>query len=133
MKLQHFVIAALVVATMSVGLTSFISTGLTEYGVSDNVDTAGMQKLEKMENATSITTKAKDRAANIESKSNFFNLPGVVKTGKLTFDALKLWNIFINTIVQILGLNHAARGWPAILATGTLGVTVSFIFVKRFF
>jgi len=133
MKLRNFVVAALAVATMSVGLTSFMSTGLEEYNVSDNVDTGGMQKLEKIENATSITTKAKDRAASVESKSNFFNLPGVVKTGKLTFDALKLWNIFINTIVQILGLHHAARGWPALLATGTLGVTVSFIFVKRFF
>ncbi|MFB6192651.1 MAG: hypothetical protein ABEK00_00195 [Candidatus Nanohaloarchaea archaeon] len=133
MKLRMVVISALLLASMSIGLTSFISTGLTEYGVQNNVDTSNMQKLQKIENATSMTQKAKRRAANVESKSNYFNLPGVIKTAKLTFDAVGLWNVFINIIVKIVGLNHAPANWPVLFATGSLGVSVAYIFVKRFF
>lgn len=133
MKLEMIVVSALLIATMSIGLTSFISTGLTEYDVQNNVDTSSMKNLQRLENATSITQKAKDRASNVESKSNYFNLPGVVKTAKLTFDAVGLWNLFINIIVQIIGLNHAPGNWPVLFATGSLGVSVAFIFVRRYF
>lgn len=133
MKLQSVVITSLLIATMSIGLTSFISTGLTEYGVQNNVDQSEFKKLQKLENATSIATKASERSSNVESKSNFFNLPGVVKTGKLTFEALGLWNHFFTVIMSVTGLNAAPAGWPALLITSVLGVMVSFIFVKRFF
>jgi len=134
MKLHMVVVSALLVATMSVGMTGFISTGLTQYNdTTSDVDVSGMEKLEKIENATSITQKAKERASNVESKSNFFNLPGVVKTAKLTFDAVGLWGMFLSTIVEILGLNNAPQNWPKLLALGSLSVTVTFIFIKRFF
>lgn len=133
MKLKDYVIGALLVATMTVGVTSFISTGLSEYGVQNNVNQQELDKLEKIENVTSITTKAKGRASNIESKSNFFNLPGVVKTGKLTFDALKLWDIFVGVIIDVTGLNNAAGNWPMIFLSATMSVSVAFIFVKRWF
>jgi len=133
MKLRMVVISALMIATMSVGMTQFISDGLSEYGTSSQVNQENFQKLQKLENATSITTKAQDRAENVESKSNFFNLPGVVKTAKLTFDSIGLWEQFLGIIAEILGLDAAPGNWPVLLATGTLGVSVSFIFVKRFF
>jgi len=133
MKLRMIVVSALLLASMSIGMTSFISTGLTEYGVQNNVDTSSMENLQKIENATSLTQKAKQRASNVESKSNYFNLPGVIKTAKLTFDAVGLWNTFINVIVKIIGLNHAPGNWPVLFATGSLGVSVAFIFIKRYF
>lgn len=133
MKLRMIVISALMVATMSIGLTSFIGDGLNEYDTSSQVNQDNLKQLQKLENATSITQKAQQRAANVESKSNFFNLPGVVKTAKLTFDAVGLWSIFLNIISKVLGLNAAPSNWPVLLATGTLGVSVSFIFVKRYF
>jgi len=133
MKLRMVVISALLVATMSVGITSFISDGLTEYGVSKNVDTESMERLEKIENATDITTKAQERASNVESKSNFFNLPGVFKTAKLTFDAVGLWDTFITIILDITGLDNAPGNWIGTLAVGTLTVSVTFILITRVF
>jgi len=134
MKLHMVVISALLVATMSLGMTSFISTGLSEYSdTTSDVDVSGMKKLDKIENATSITQKAKERASNVESKSNFFNLPGVVKTAKLTFDAVGLWGTFLQIIIEILGLNNAPGNWVKVLALGSLSVSVTFIFIKRYF
>jgi hypothetical protein len=132
-KLHMVVISALMVATMSIGLTSFMGTGMNQYDTSSKVNTTNMERLNRIENATSITQKAKNRAANVESKSNYFNLPGVVKTAKLTFDAVGLWNTFLVIIIEILGLNHAPSNWPLLLATGSLGVSVTFIFIKRYF
>jgi hypothetical protein len=133
MKLRTVVISALLVATMSAGITGFISDGLSEYGVQNNVDTGSLDKLEKIENATSITKKAQERASNVESKSNFFNLPGVFKTAKLTFDAVGLWDTFISIILSITGLNAAHGGWIGTLAIGALTVTVTFILITRVF
>lgn len=133
MRLQMVVISALLVATMSLGMTSFIGTGLNEYNNSGSVDTANMERLNKIQNATSITEKAKERASNVESKSNFFNLPGVVKTAKLTYDALGLWAVFIGVIMEVTGLNQAPGNWPLTLATGALSVSITFIFIKRYF
>jgi len=133
MKLRTVVISALLVATMSAGVTSFISDGLTEYGVENNVDTGELEKLEKIENATSITRKAQERASNVESKSNFFNLPGVFKTAKLTYESVGLWDVFIGIILNITGLNQAAGNWIGTLAIGSLTVSVTFILITRVF
>lgn len=133
MKLRNVVISALLIATMSVGMTQFISDGLSNYDTSSKVNQENFEKLEKLQNATDITTKASERASNVESKSNFFNLPGVVKTAKLTFDSVGLWEQFLGIIAEILGLDAAPGNWPVLLGTGTLGVSVAFIFVKRFF
>lgn len=133
MKLRMVVISALLVATMSLGVTSFIGDGLTEYGVSNNVDTASMERLEKIENATSITNKAQERASNVESKSNFFNLPGVFKTAKLTFDAVGLWDTFISIILDITGLNKAPGNWIGTFVLGSLSISVTFILITRVF
>lgn len=133
MKLKNIVISALAVVFMTVGLTSFIGTGLNEYNVSSNIDQTQFEQLEKIENATSISTQAGDKAANVESKSNYFNLPGVVKTGKLTFQALQLWDEFFTIIMDITGLDHAAQDWPLRLATSVMTVSVAFIFARRWF
>jgi len=128
-QLVKFVIGALLVATVSVGLTGFISEGLNTYSKSSNVDTDGLKKLERVSNATDLADKAQQRAENVNAKSDFFTLPGLVKTFKLAFDSIGLWDIFISTSLNILGLNKVS--WPAAFATGAVTIAIAFIFARR--
>lgn len=128
-QLRNFVIGALMIATVSVGLTGFISQGLNQYSQTSNVDTDGIEKLDKIGNATDIADRAQQRAENVEAKSQFFTLPGLVKTFKLAFDSIGVWDVFISTAVNLLGLNIV--NWPAAFATGAVTIAVAFIFARR--
>jgi len=129
MKPQTFVNSAILVATITVGITAFIGTGLTQYNVSENVDQSELEKLEKIENATSITNKAEENAQNIQGRQNFFTLPNVVSTLKLPFEAAGLWNVFIGTIFEITDLDLA--NWAQTLVLAVISSTVAFMIVRR--
>lgn len=129
MKPETFVNSAILVATITVGITAFIGTGLAEYNVDQNVDQSELEKLEKIENATSITQKAESNAQNIQGRQNFFTLPNVVSTLKLPFEAAGLWKVFIGTIFEITDLNLA--NWAQTLILAVISSSVAFMIVRR--
>lgn len=130
-QLYSYVIGALMIATLTVGLTGFISEGINVYGVNSNVQQGQLSKLKQMDNQTNLATKAKQRAENVNAKSNFFTLPGLIKTFKLAFQSIGLWDIFFTTSTNILGLQQATGNWLVVLASASIMVLIAFKFGGR--
>jgi len=128
-QLRYFVIGALLISTFSVGLTGFISDGLSLYNAESQVDTGKLDRLNQIDNSTQLADKAQTRAENVNAKSDFFTLPGLIKTLKLAFDSIALWDVFITESLALLGL--AKVSWLQALLSGAVVLTVSFMFAQR--
>jgi len=131
MKLQRWAYGGVFVKAIMIGLTGFITTGIAEYGVTDNVDSGEMQKLESIEDSTSIAQQAQERAEQAEARSNFFTLPNIVNLLRLPFEAIPLWEEFISVMLDVTGVNNAPQNWPMVLASSFLVITVAFKFARR--
>jgi len=135
MKISDWVVGAVTIAMLTIGVTGFISDGISVYQVSDNVDMGELEKLQTETNTqldnTNLADNARQRAENVESKSNFFTLPGLINTFKLGFQSIGIWDSFARISLNILGLGAAHGGWPRLLITSIIGILVAFKFAER--
>lgn len=135
MKIRDWVVGAVTIAMLTIGVTGFISDGLSVYGVGDNVDMGELNQLEEETNKqldqSNLADNARKRAENVESKSNFFTLPGLINTFKLGFQSIGIWDSFARISLSILGLGSAHGGWPRILVTSIIAILVAFKFAER--
>ena len=130
-SLKQWALAGVFIATLMIGLTGFISTGLSTYQVTDKVDQGELQKLEKVENSTSIAQEAQRRAQQAEARSNFFTLPNIVNLLRLPFEAAPLLEQFANIAMEVLGLHHAPQQWPKMLVGSFILISIAFAFARR--
>lgn len=119
------------IATIMVGLTGFISEGLSIYQVSDNVDQGEIDRLKQIENSTSIARQAQNTAQGTGARPDFSSLPGVVDLFKLPFEAIPVIGLFLSTGLDVTGLSAAHGGWIYTLAITFVTLTVAFIFAGR--
>jgi len=131
MMLRKWAFGAVIISTVMIGLTGFITEGINMYGVSDNVDQGKLDQLEQVQNSTGIAQEAQQRAEQAEARSNFFTLPNIVNLLRLPFQAVGMWELFIGTSMQILGLNLAPQNWPMMLASSFIIITIAYKFAKR--
>lgn len=133
MALKQYAFTGVIIATVMIGLTGFISEGLAIYNVTGNVDTGELSKLESIENSTSIAADAQKRASSINTRQDFSTLPGVLQILKLPFEAVPIIGKFIGTSMNILGLSSAygATPWPYTLAISFVTITISFMILRR--
>lgn len=130
-NLRSIVIASLLMTTLSAGMYGFLTDGLTVYNAGADVDAGNLQKLDKLgDNSSRIAANAQDQAEQVESKSDFFSLPGIINTLLTVFDAIPIWEQFIQVFAETTGIDQAGT-WIYTLVTGILMVTASFIFVKQ--
>lgn len=131
MNLMKWAYGGVFIATVMTGLTAFIISGISVYGVTDSVDTGELDKLEKIENSTSIGQEAQRRAEQAEARSNFFTLPNIVNLLRLPFEAVPIWELFISTGLDILGINQAPDNWPMLMGSAFIVITIAFKFANR--
>jgi len=131
MNLQRWAYGGVFISAVMIGLTGFITTGIAEYGVTDNVDNGEMQKLEDIQESTSIAQDAQERAEQAEARSNFFTLPNIVNLLRLPFEAIPVWEEFISVAMDVTGINNAPQNWPMMMASSFLVITVAFKFAQR--
>ena len=131
MKLQRWAYGGVFITAVMIGLTGFITTGIAEYGVTDNVENGEMQKLEDIQESTSIAQDAQERAEQAEARSNFFTLPNIVNLLRLPFEAIPVWEEFISVAMDVTGINNAPQNWPMMMASSFLVITVAFKFAQR--
>jgi len=129
--LQNWAIGGVFIATIMVALTGFITSGITEYQVTDNFQDGKMQQLENLESSTSLAQDAKDRAQQAEARSNFFTLPNVVNLLRLPFESIPLWESFVGTMIGVTGLSQAHGQWITTLFSSFALITVAFAFARR--
>jgi len=130
-NLRSIVIASLLMTTLSAGMYGFLTDGLTVYNAGADVDAGSLQELDKLGNdSAKIAANAQDQAEQVESKSDFFSLPGIINTLLTVFDAIPIWEQFIQVFAEVTGIDQAGT-WIYTLVTGILMVTASFIFVKQ--
>lgn len=131
MMLRKWAFGAVMISTVMIGLTGFITEGISMYGVSDNVDQGQLQQLEQVQNSTEIAQQAQQRAEQAEARSNFFTLPNIVNLLRLPFQAVGMWELFIGVSMQTLGLNLAPQNWPMMLASSFIIITIAYKFAQR--
>jgi len=129
--LKPWAVGALLITTLMIGLTGIISDGLSVYQVNQNVDTQQLEEIQDVSQATGIADTAQQRAEEAQAKSNFFTLPKVVKLLRLPFDAIPIWEKFVGTSMNILGLQYATSNWPLALFSGFIGLSIAFAFGRR--
>jgi len=130
-QLRKWAIAAVMLTTMSIGITGFITTGIAEYDVAGNVQSSNVDRLEELEKSTSIAEQAQTQAEQAEARSSFFTLPSVVNLLRLPFESLGIWQTFIGIGFEFTGLNMAPGGWPSILAISAITIIIAFRFAGR--
>jgi len=130
-QLRDWAIAGVFIATLMAGITGFITTGLSQYGVTDNVDTGQLEQLEKIENSTSIAQEAQRRAEQAEARSDFFTLPNIINLFRLPFESVPLIEQFAGVVIQVTGLHYAPGQWPLILVGSIVVIVVAFRFGGR--
>jgi len=131
LQLKEISIAGLLIATMAVGLTGFIGTGLDVYNVSSNVGQGELDRLNKIQNSSSLASEASSNAQNVQAQADFFTTPNIIEVGKTVFSSIGVWQVFINVFVDVLGINQAGN-WFKVLAVGALTISATFIFARRF-
>lgn len=129
--LRSWAIAAVMITTMSIGVTGFITTGIAQYDVSGNVQDSDIDRLETLQNSTSIAQQAQTQAEEAEARSNFFTLPSIVNLLRLPFESIPIWQEFIGTIFDVTGLDMAPGGWPSVLAISVITIIIAFKFAGR--
>jgi len=131
MDLKQWALAGVLIATVMVGLTGFISEGVSLYNVSDKVDQGELDKLEQIENSTSIARDAQRRAESINTRPDFSTLPGVIQILKLPFESIPVIGLFLSTLMDLTGVSAAHGGWPFTLAMAFVTVTIAFLIARR--
>lgn len=119
------------IATVMVGLTGFISEGVSIYNVGGNVDSNELNKLEQIENSTSLATDAQQRATSANAVKDFTALPGVIEILKLPFEAIPVIGLFVQTSMDVTGLSSAHGGWPFALIMAFVSMSIAFLFARR--
>lgn len=132
LTLREITVSGLLIATLTVGLSGFVTEGLIKYDVEGNVDSGPLNQLKQVGNQTNIADRAQTRASGISAESNYFTLPNVVKTGRLVFDSIPILNTFISVFMNVTGLSMSGN-WFLVLASGALTISVAFIFARRWF
>ena len=130
-ELKEITIAGLMIATMAVGITGFIGTGLDIYNVEDNVDQGELDRLKQIQESSSLASNASTNAQNVQAQADFFTTPNIIEVGKTVFSSIGVWQVFINVFVDATGINMAGN-WFKILAIGALTISATFIFARRF-
>jgi len=131
LELKEITIAGLMIATMAVGITGFIGTGLDIYNVEDNVDQGELDRLKQIQESSSLASNASTNAQNVQAQADFFTTPNIIEVGKTVFSSIGVWQVFINVFVDATGINMAGN-WFKILAIGALTISATFIFARRF-
>jgi len=129
--LRKWAIGGVMIVTLSIGLVGFISSGLKLHGIQGNVDTDGLNELNDLQNTTGITSTAQERSEDLEARSEFFSLPGVVNTLRTVFQSIPIWQTLIGVTIETFGLQYATQKWPQILAVSSLLIAISYKFVMR--
>jgi len=130
-NLQKWAMGGVMIATIMIGLTGFITSGIAEYSVSDNFQSGNLNELEDLEESTSLAQDAQDRAEQAEARSNFFTLPNIVNLLRLPFEAVPLWESFIKTGLQISGLGFMHGNWLVTMFSSFALIAIAFAFSKR--
>lgn len=131
MNLRRWAFGAVLITTVMIGITGFITEGVALYGLNDDFDAGSLENLEKVGNSTSIAKEARRRAEQAEARSNFFTLPNIVNLLRLPFQSIPVWEAFIGTGIQILGIQHASQGWPMILVSSFILIYIAYEFANR--
>ena len=131
MKLQKWAMGGVMIATVMVALTGFITSGIAEYSLDNNFKSGGLDKLENLEESTSIAEDAQDRAEQAEARSNFFTLPNIINLMRLPFEAIPLWEQFAGVAIEVSGLSYMHGNWLVTLFSSFALISVAFIFAKR--
>lgn len=129
--LRKYAISGVMIVTLAIGLTGFIAGGLEIHGLSGQVDTQELGELQDLQNSTGIAQTARERSENLEARSEFFSLPGVVNTLRTVFASIPIWQTFIGVTIETLGIQHATQNWPELLAVSALLIAVSYKLVMR--
>lgn len=127
-QLRKFAIGAVMLTTISIGITGFITAGLAEYDVAGNVQSSDIDKIEELQNSTSIAKKAQTQAEQAEARSNFFTLPSVVNLLRLPFESIPIWQTFLGILAEFTGINMAPGQWPMVLAVSVITILIAFRF-----
>jgi len=131
MNLKRWAIGGVFITTLMIGLTGFITTGIAEYGVTDNFQNGELDKLEDLEESTSIAQEAQKRAEQAEARSNFFTLPNIVNLLRLPFESVPIWESFLGTAMEVTGIYLAPGNWPMLLFGSFVIITIAFKFANR--
>lgn len=127
--LRKWAIGGILLAMLSVGVTGVITGTLAVHGMNSQVDTSELEELSSLQNRTGISETAQQSAEDVEARSEFFSLPGVVNTLRTVFDSIPVWQTFITVAIDILGLGNAHGNWIQILAASSVLILVGYRFV----
>jgi hypothetical protein len=131
MNLQKWAMGGVMIATVMVGLTGFITSGIAEYSLDSNFQSGGLDQLENLEEKTSIAQDAQDRAEQAEARSNFFTLPNIVNLLRLPFEAVPLWESFAGVALNVSGLGFMHGNWLITMFSSFALIAVAFGFARR--
>jgi len=129
--LQKWAFGGVMIATVMVALTGFITSGIAEYSLNSNFQSSDLDQLENLEEKTSIAEDAQDRAEQAEARSNFFTLPNIVNLLRLPFEAIPLWESFASTAIQVSGLAPMHGNWLITMFSSFALIAVAFAFANR--
>jgi len=128
--LRKWAIGGVMIATISLGLTTFIAGGMNITGYQGNVTSGELSELQQLQESSQITQTAQERSESVEARSEFFSLPGVVNTLRTVFQSIPIWEKMISATIEVFGLQYASQNWPQILAVSILFITISYRFAK---
>lgn len=129
--LRKWAISGVMIVTLSIGIAGFIAGGLAVHGINGEVDTKELGELQDLQNTTGIAQTARERSENLEARSEFFSLPGVVNTLRTVFQSIPIWQTFIGVTIETFGIQYATENWPEILAVSSLLILISYKVVMR--
>jgi len=131
MNLENWAMGGVFIATIMIALTGFITSGIAQYDVAGNFEDGKLDKLEDLEQSTSLAQDAQQRAEQAEARSNFFTLPNVVNLLRLPFEAIPLWESFVGVTISVTGLSYAHGSWLTTMFGAFALITVAFAFARR--
>jgi len=131
MNLQKWAMGGVMIATVMVGITGFITSGIAQYSVDSNFQSGDLDKLENLEDKTSIAKDAQQRAESAEARSNFFTLPNIVNLLRLPFEAVPLWESFAAVAIDVTGLSYMHGNWLITMFSSFAVIAIAFAFASR--
>jgi len=126
--LRKWAIGGVLISTLSVALVGFIAGGMSETGLS--FEGGQFSQLQEIQESSQITETAQERSEDVEARSEFFSLPGVINTLRTVFQSIPIWEAMISTSIEIFGLQYATNNWPQILAVSVTFIMISYRFAK---
>jgi hypothetical protein len=125
MNLKEIVMGAAVLSVF-VGLQIGVFTDHIE-AFGGNFQSDDLNKLQKFDNVSSTADVGRQNAEDVQGRSNYFQLPGIVEIFSLPFKVLGVYSTTIPVIASVLHIPYAVVELAILFIT----LTAVFKFAKR--